>query len=103
MLIWTTSSCSAQRFKTLAWGYFGHTETKHDLVTQDERAKNHFDLRRGDRVTFEFEGVRRVGVVNRITRRATILVESPEGIVYTDGKRYRKFYVPLGLLQKLPV
>ena len=44
--------------------------------------------------------VRHVGVVNRITRRATILVESATGVMYTNGKRYQKFYVPLGHLQK---
>ena len=102
MLIWTKSSCAAPRFKALAWSYFGHTESKHDLVTQDERATNHFGVRRGDRVTFNFEGARRTGVVNRITRRATILVESADGVVHTDGKRYQKFYVPLALLEKAP-
>ncbi len=102
MLIWTRSSCSAPRFKGLAWNYFGHTATKHDLITQDERASNRFGLRLGDRVAFLFEGVRRVGVVNRITRRATVMVESAAGVPYSDGKRYEKFYVPLAQLQKLP-
>ena len=37
----------------------------------------------------------------RITRRATVLVESPEGQHYSDGKRYQKFYVPLDMLEKL--
>ena len=101
MLIWTRSSCSGPRFKALAWNYFGHTATKHDLITQGERASHHFGLRVGDRVAFESEGVRRVGVVNRITRRATILVESAAGAPYTDGKRYEKFYVPLAQLHKL--
>ena len=35
MLIWARSSCSAARFRGLAWNYFGHTATKHDLITQD--------------------------------------------------------------------
>ena len=100
MLIWAKSSCAAARFKTLAWNYFGHTATKHDLITQGERARNRFGLRPGDSVSFVFEGVRRVGVVNRITRRATILVESASGIAYTNGKRYEKFYIPLGQLEK---
>ncbi len=95
-------SCSAPRFKGLAWNYFGHTATKHDLVTQPERASHRFGLRLGDRVAFVFDGVRRVGVVRRITRRATILVESAAGAPYSDGKRYEKFYVPLGQLRKLP-
>ena len=102
MLLWARSSCSAPRFKGLAWNYFGHTATKHDLVTQPERASHRFGLRLGDRVAFVFDGVRRVGVVRRITRRATILVESAAGAPYSDGKRYEKFYVPLGQLRKLP-
>ena len=45
-------------------------------------------------------GARHVGVVNRITRRATILVESDAGTAYSDGKRYLKFYIPLTMLAK---
>jgi hypothetical protein len=102
MLIWVRSSCSAPRFKGLAWNTFGHTATKHDLITQDERATHRFGLRLGDRVEFLFDGVRRVGVVRRITRRATILVESAAGLLYSDGKRYEKYYIPLAQLQKPP-
>jgi hypothetical protein len=102
MLIWSKSSCSAPQYKALAWGYFGHTETKHDLITQHERASHHFGIRVGDRVAFVFDGVRHVGVVNRITQRATILVENANGSAYTNGKRYQKFYVPLGHLEKAP-
>ena len=39
--------------------------------------------------------------VNRITRRATVLVESPGGRLFTDGKRYQTFYVPLPMLRKV--
>jgi hypothetical protein len=102
MLIWSKSSCAAPQFKALAWGYFGHTETKHDLITQHERASNHFGVRVGDRVAFVFDGVRHVGVVNRITQRATVLVENASGAAYTNGKRYQKFYIPLGHLEKAP-
>jgi hypothetical protein len=102
MLVWGRSSCSADNFKALAWNYFAHTETRHDLITQHERALAKFDVRVGDQVAFEFEGVRRVGRVNRITRRATVLVESPRGEPYSDGKRYLKFYIPLPMLEKAP-
>jgi hypothetical protein len=101
MLVWGRSSCAAPNFKALAWNFFAHTETRHDLVTQHERAHTQFDVRVGDKVTFEFEGVRRTGVVNRITRRATILVEEPGGQRYSDGKTYHKFYVPLVMLRKV--
>jgi len=100
MLLWGLSSCSGERFKELAINLFGHSETSHDLITQRERATTKFDVRVGDRVTFEFEGVRHTGLVNRITRRATILVEHPTGAPYGDGRRYQKFYVPLQQLEK---
>jgi hypothetical protein len=100
MLVWGKSSCSAGNFKALALNLFAHTETRHDLVTQQERARARFDLRVGDRVAFDLEGQRHVGTLRRITKRATVLVESADGAPYTDGKRYRKFYVPLPLLRK---
>jgi hypothetical protein len=55
----------------------------------------------GDRVSFELEGGRHIGLVNRITRRATVLVENPGGRPFSDGKRYLTFYVPLPLLMKM--
>jgi hypothetical protein len=75
----------------------------HDLVTPREAAGQAFGICVGDLVSFELDGVRHVGRVNRITRRATILVEDPRGVLYSDGKRYRTFYVPLPLLRKLTV
>jgi len=37
--------------------------------------------------------------VNRITKRATVLVEDERGMRYSDGKRYAKFYVPVASLE----
>jgi hypothetical protein len=101
MLVWGRSSCAAANFKALAWNFFTHTETRHDLVTPGEHARARFDVRVGDRARFDLDGQTYVGVVNRITRRATVLVESPGGARYSDGKHYRKYYVPLPLLRKL--
>jgi hypothetical protein len=100
MLAFGRSSCAAAAFQTLAWNHFAHTEARHDLVTQRERALSRFDVKVGDRVAFDFQGVCHVGIVNRITRRATVLVESPDGQPFQDGKRYRKFYIPLPMLKK---
>ena len=36
--------------------------------------------------------------MNRITKRATVLVEDPQGILYSDGKHYKAFYIPLPML-----
>jgi hypothetical protein len=101
MLLWDQSSCSADRYRALVWNYFNHPETRHDLVTQTERAREKFDVKPGDRVRFEFEGKEYLGLVNRITKRATVLVESATGQLYADGKRYLKWYIPLANLEKV--
>ena len=101
MLLWDESSCKGANFKDLAQRLFAHTDVMHDLVTQHERAAVQYAVRVGDRVAFPFEGARLVGIVNRITRRATILVPHEHGQPYTDGGRYVKYYIPLGLLEKV--
>lgn len=93
------SSCSAQPFQTLAYQIFGHAGVHHDLLTPSERAQTEHQIRVGDRVAFDHDGLPRIGVVNRITRRATVLVEHPQGRPFNDGKRYHTFYVPLNLLR----
>jgi hypothetical protein len=95
MLVWVDSDCAAGRFQSIAHRFFGHTEHRHELVTQRERAQKLFDIRLGSRVRFTYDGRERIGVVNRITRRATVLVESERGVRYNDGKRYEKFYIPI--------
>ncbi len=99
MLVWNDSCCAAPRFQSIAGRLFGHTEHKHDLITQQERAARKFNIRVGSRVAFQHEGRRHVGTVNRITRRATVLVADAAGTLYNDGGRYRKYYVPLSHLQ----
>jgi hypothetical protein len=99
MLAWQDSNCSARRFQSIAERFFGHSEHRHELVTQRERAQAIYNVRLGSRVSFVFEGNRMVGVVNRITRRATVLVEAVDGVLYSDGKRYRKFYIPIAKLK----
>ncbi len=99
MLVWSDSCCSAPRFQSIASRLFGHTEHKHDLITQQERAARKFNIRVGSRVLFLHEGARVFGTVNRITRRATVLVADASGQLYDDGHRYRKYYVPLSHLQ----
>ncbi|GAB4271453.1 MAG: hypothetical protein Kow0092_26200 [Deferrisomatales bacterium] len=94
------SSCRKGEFLRLASTLFGHTEVAHRLDTPAVRARREKGLAVGDRVAFSFRGLRQVGRVNRITRRATVLVEDPGGEPYSDGKRYLKYYVPLGQIEK---
>lgn len=99
MLIWDDSCCAAPRFQAIAGRLFGHTEHKHDLVTQRERAASKFNVRVGTRVKFRHDGKTYSGTVNRITRRATVLVKDSKGQLYDDGHRYAKYYVPISHLR----
>ncbi|MEM6691126.1 MAG: hypothetical protein AAF664_16985 [Planctomycetota bacterium] len=103
MLIWNDGDCGQPRFQSIASRYFDHTEYQHDLITQNERAAVKFKIRVGNLVEFVHDRRRYRGIVNRITRRATVLVESPKGRPYNDGKRYEKFYIPLEKLKVVDV
>ena len=98
-LAWGQSNCKAGNFQALSRRIFAHEGAYHDLVTPRETAVVAFGIKVGDAVSFEIDGVRYAGQVNRITRRATVLVPDSQGKLYSDGKRYRGFYVPLSLLR----
>jgi hypothetical protein len=97
---WGRSNCRADNFHALSRRIFAHEGAFHDLITPRETARAAFNIHVGDRVSFELDGNRYTGRVNRITRRATVLVENPRGKLYSDGKRYVTCYVPLPLLRK---
>jgi hypothetical protein len=101
MLIWNDGNCNETRFQSIAHRYFAHTDYRHDLITQRERAARKFNIRVGDQVAFGHEGHRMVGRVNRITRRATVLVPNAKGERFSDGQHYVKFYVPLEKLTRV--
>jgi len=100
MLVWNDGTCSESRFQSIAKRYFQHTDYRHDLITQRERALLKFNIRVGDMVHFHHDGHKMTGRVNRITRRATILVASKKGELFNDGRRYQRYYVPLEKLKK---
>ena len=95
LALWERSSCRQGRFQKMARGVFGHTEFSHRMVTRKRRAASDYGIRIGSKVCFEFDGDRYEGFVNRITKRATVLVKSGKGELYKDGHRYRKFYIPI--------
>ena len=99
-LCWGHTDCSAERFQDIAGRLFLHRAHTHDLITQGERAAES-GIRVGARVAFTFEGRRLVGRVNRITKRATVLVEDPAGLKYSDGLRYKAYYVPIKCLESV--
>jgi hypothetical protein len=96
-LCWADSNCAGPRFQDIASRHFLHRAHTHELITWKERAWNS-GIRRGSIVSFVFDGVRLQGRVNRITKRVTVLVEDDGGVPYSDGRRYRKYYVPLRAL-----
>lgn len=99
LLVWARSNCAAPRFRTIARNLFGHTTSSHQLMTPAERAHTEHGIKTGDWVTFFHQGKRHVGVVNRVTKRATVLIEDDKGRQYSDGKRYVKCYVPVNQLE----
>ena len=101
MLIWDDSNCGAARFKNISNRFFAHTESNHQLLTPRDVAKKNFQIHVGDRVSFRRDGKTLCGFVNRITKRATILVSDQNGTLYTDGQKYTKFYVPLRCLKRV--
>lgn len=95
MILWEQSSCARERFQGIASRLFGHTDHRHDLTTPTETAATEFGIRTGSRVRFDYDGHSYEGFVNRITKRATVLVEHPDGQRFSDGHRYVKFYIPV--------
>lgn len=100
-VLWGTSSCSRERFHSITLRTFAHTENVHSMITPVEKARQQLGIAPGVQVKFTMEGRILTGLVNRVTKRATVLVEGTEGRLYSDGKRYEKYYVPLAMLTVL--
>ncbi|MFQ3649038.1 MAG: SprT-like family protein [Gemmataceae bacterium] len=101
MLEYGVSSCDQLPFRDAARTLFDHQATKHELVMPHEHASATRGLAIGDRVQFDTPQGPVVGLLNRITQRATVLVEHPRGVRYRDGRTYVKYYVPLALLKRV--
>ena len=74
---------------------FGHTDFRHDLITPQEVAAAG-GVEAGCTVRFVMSGETLVGKVNRVTKRATVLVKCsknhPEAREFSDGKSSVGFY-----------
>lgn len=97
-LCWDESHCNRKRFQGIAARLFGHRAHTHELVTRSARAAK-LGIGIGTPVSFRYQGRRLQGRVNRITKRATVLVGDPKGERWSDGHRYVRYYVPLGELR----
>lgn len=93
-LCWEESRCTRRRFQGIAERLFGHRAHTHQLVIRSERAAK-LGIGIGTLVSFRYQGRRLQGRVNRITKRATVLVGDPKGELWSDGHRYVRYYVPL--------
>jgi len=101
MMVWYDSNCAASRFQSIANRFFNHNEHGHRLITPRERAYTDHGIKPGDCVAFSLDGNPYKGFVNRINKRATVLVQDNKGSTYSDGKKYSKFYVPVRLLRRV--
>lgn len=101
LLLWEQSNCSAFRYKEMVGRLFGHSESNHRMLTPRDVARKRIGLKIGDRVIFEIDGHRLRGTINRISKRATVLVPSSAAgsIRFNDGNFYLKYYVPLHRLR----
>lgn len=97
--LWSKSSCSAARFQSIASRLFSHQSHTHQLITPRERASEQFGVKPGDYVQFRQGDVDQFGRVTRITKRATVLVGDAEGALFSDGRRYLTYYVPVERLK----
>ena len=100
MMLWQDSSCSKRRFKGIAFRLFGHRQSTHELLAPSDNAAKNLDIAIGDHVRFQRGKTCLAGFVNRITKRATVLVPDRKGVLYSDGNRYQKYYVPVSKLRK---
>ena len=98
LLCWGESHCGRRRFQGIARRLFLHRAHTHQLITRSERAARD-GIVVGARVAFLFRGQLLAGRVNRITKRATVLVEDRRAPRWSDGRRYARYYVPLGRLR----
>ncbi|MBA7555297.1 hypothetical protein ES705_47955 [subsurface metagenome] len=100
LLIKGDSSCSSDSFKILAKQIFLHTDNKHELITQEERTFLKFGIEVGDKVSFEYNNKTYIGIVNRITKRATVLVKDKNNSKNANEEGFLKFYIPISMLNK---
>lgn len=100
LLMTNDSNCAAKPFKRIVRNFFGHTESKHQLLTPNDTARNRLGISPGDRVRFQCGQQTLNGILHRVTKRATVLVQDSNGTRYDDGCKYSKYYVPLQQLRR---
>jgi len=101
LIIYGDTSCKANRFKTITYNIFKHTDVTHQLITNTEIAYKKYDIAVNDHVTFEHEGKTYNGIISNIKKRATVLINDANGYLTDNkGNKFVKCYVPLSLLKR---
>ncbi len=96
------SNCKKPGFAVIALKIFGHTGTYHMLPTAGEIAVEKYGFKVGEWVCFECEDKKMTGFINRINKRATVMVPDKKGIYENkSGERFNKWYVPLTALKRI--
>jgi hypothetical protein len=97
--LYKESSCKKLRFKTMVYNMFGHTDVYHQLPTQKEIISEKYGFIIGQEVSFAHEGKKYSGFINKINKRATVMVKDKKG-TYRDtaNNAYSKWYVQFGQL-----
>jgi len=100
-LIYKKSDCNKQIFRDIIYNLFGQHETTHKLVSSREVNYEKYNLLVGDQVSFDYDGIKIYGFINKINKLATVMSPSHHG-KYVDkkGQHYTKYCVPLSCLAK---
>jgi hypothetical protein len=88
-ILYGNSNCNDARFIQLSYQLWGHTENKHHLGIDTPTQTTLYGFRKGDKVSFVYQDTIHHGVINRVGKRATVIV---------DG--IKKYYVPLQMLER---
>lgn len=103
-LVFGKSNCRAPRFAKLVRDFFAQEaiDPRSDFIVPEERVYVDHGIKAGDKVHFVHEGREFRGIVQRVVRRATVMVESEDGrYVNSEGKRFTKWYIPPSELSKI--
>lgn len=96
------SACGRRRFKDIAKGIFGHTDSHHRLPTGTALLSEATGLQLGSQVAFLEHERENQGLLYRLGSKATVLVKDSRGrFIGRDGQRYSKRVLPLSALRKL--
>lgn len=100
-LLYGNSNCKAKRFKIMAWKFFRHIKSYHEILSYNKKTSNckSLNIKKGDTIRFIHKKIEYIGIVVNINKRYTVMVESINGI-YEDkyGVKYNKWYVPIDLI-----